>query len=277
MKMRYNTIDMKKESGTPQNKTKTTHGKLHFRITATLTVVFALIATFSLIASVKGACTPGADEQCLELSIAGTGALTLSVPDDFIFGSFASPASTYSKNDANYELDVNDVVTVSDLRGSGGFNLQLQVSASGFNNGSGKYLPLQNFYVVTTGSDTGGTTTYGVEYEGPDKTPQDIVAYQDANVNRTGGALQQAATFTTCGSNLGTGSTFTTAGTPVAVDLMIGGVVTPGGRQSTFKQNVNFYLAVPSGQPSGDYSAVLTYTLIDSTTAAPSQPAVCNP
>jgi hypothetical protein len=222
-------------------------------------------------------CETGTDEQCLQLTISGAGALTLDVPGDFSFGSLPSTSNGYSKSDTTYELDVADVVTVSDMRGSGGFNLQLQISASGFNNGSGYYLPMQNFYVVTTGSDTGGTTAYGVEYEGPDTTPQDIVAYQDANVNRTGGALMTASTFTTCGSNLGSGSTFTTAGTPVAVDLMIGGVVTPNGRQGTFKQNVNFHLAVPAAQPAGDYSAVLTYTLIDSTTAPPSQPSVCTP
>jgi hypothetical protein len=257
--------------------TENKHQRHKIRLTGSLFLLFTILATFSLVSNVKGACTPGPDEQCLGVTVGSSGVLTLSVPDDFVFGTFASPASTYSKNDTNYVLDSNDVITVSDLRGSGGFNLQLQVASSGFGNGSGNYLPLQNFYVITTASDTGGTSAYGVEYTGPDTVPQDIVAYQDANVNRAAGALQQAVTFTTCGSNLGSGSTFTTAGTPTAVDLMIGGVATPGGRQGTFKQNINFYLSVPSGQPTGSYSAILTYTLIDSTTAAPSQPATCNP
>jgi len=256
------------------NKHKITH---RTRALAVTTIFFTLLCALCFTSSVYASCTPGTDEQCLELSIQGTGVLTLSVPTDFRFGTFASPASTFSKNDTAYVLDSKDVVTVSDLRGSGGFNLQLQVSSSGFGTGSGNYLPLQNFYVVTTASNTGGAASNGVEYEGPDITPQDIVAYQDANVNRTGGALTTANTFTTCGSALGSGSTFTTAGTPTPIDLMIGGVAPPNGRQGTFKQNVNFYLSVPRGQPPGDYSATLTYTLTDSTTAPPSQPPTCTP
>lgn len=268
---------MNHDSGFPQKQAESRHPNLRIGTLAVITAIFGLMSAFSFISSVNADCVPGADDQCLELSIQGTGGLTLTVPNDFIFGTFASPASTYSKDDTNYDLDVNDVVVVSDMRASGGFTLQLQVDTAGFGTGTGNYLPLQNFYVVTTASDTGGTAAYGVEYEGPDTTPQDIVAYQDANVNRTGAALQTTSTFTTCGSNLGSGSTYTTAGTPTTVDLMIGGVQTPAGRQGTFKQNVNFYLGVPSGQPPGDYSAVLTYTLIDSTTAPPSQPATCNP
>jgi len=216
------------------------------------------------------------NDQYLHLAIGGTGALTLDVPSDFSFGSLTSPSSAYSKDDANFVLNVNDVITVSDLRASGGFNLQLQADSAGFNNGSGNYLPLQNFYVVTTDANTGGSAAYGVEYTGTDISPQNIVAYQDANVNPSGGALQQSGTFTTCGSNLGSGSTFTAAGTAVPVDLMIGGLASDG-RQGIFRQNVNFYLSVPGGQPEGSYAATLTYTLIDSDTDPPSQPAACVP
>lgn len=225
-----------------------------------------------------GQCVPGPDEQCLELTIGGTGALSLEeVPDDFNFGSMSSPAQAYSKDDTLYVLNSNDVISVSDMRGSSGFNLQIQASAEGFNNGSGKYLPLQGFYVVTTDSSTGGTGAYGVEYQGPDTTPENIVAYQDAAIDPGGGGLQQSVTFTTCGSNLGSGSTYVLPGTPVPVDLMLGGVSGGGGRKGTFKQNVNFYLSVPSGQPAGNYSAILTYTLIDSSTDPPAQPPSCTP
>jgi hypothetical protein len=223
------------------------------------------------------ACTAEAGEQCLELDVSGTGALTLDVPADFSFGTQSSPSKSYSKDDSAYTLNVNDLITVSDMRGSAGFNLQLQADSAGFTDSAGDYLPLQGFYVVTTAADTGGTAVNGVEYAGTDTSPKNIVAYQDADINPAGGGLQQSKTFTACGSALGGGSTFHTPGTATPVDLMVGGISPLEGRKGTFRQNVNFYLSVPGGQPQGDYTAVLTYTLIDSTTEPPAQPPACNP
>jgi N-acetylneuraminic acid mutarotase len=234
-------------------------------------------------ASVNFTCVTGPNQQCLEVSIGGGGGgtnpqgpLTIDAPASFSLGTAIGGAQRFSKEDASYTLNANDIVTVSDLRNDGGFNLQMQVDASGFTTGNGKYIPLQNFHAVTTAAGTGGTAVDGVEYTGTATAPQNIVAPINANVNSAGDALLTPGTFTSCGVTLGTGGTFTTPGTPTPIDLMIGGVDTSG-RNGSFKQNVNYYLDVPVGQPNGNYNVTITFDLLDSATPPPAQPPACTP
>lgn len=247
------------------NVTNTTRGTNTFQA-QDLTAAFTITQT----ADVTFDCVIGPNQQCAELIInAGTGALTVTAPDDFTFPAAAAEDQSFSQDDPGYVLNTNDVVTVSDTRGSGGFNLQVQADSAGFNDGAGHFLPLQNLYVATKAATTSGSPVNGVEYSGLLTSPQNIVAYQD-----TTALFTNPLSFTTCGSGLGTGGTLITAGTPSPIDLMLGGL-SSGGRNGDFKQNVNYYLDIPSGAFSGSYTVTLTYTVTDDTTDPPSTPSSC--
>jgi len=209
-------------------------------------------------ADVTFICVISGNEQCAQVNIESE--LSVSAPDNFSFGTVSAPNEAFSKNDATYILDSNDYVTVTDTRGSSGFNLQVQAAFAGFTDGASHYLPLQNFWVATTAASTGGTQIDGVEYTGSDITPETILA----PVDTSGNSLLDAASFTNFGSSLGSGSTFTAPGDPVPIDLMLGGV-TGAGRVGAFKQNVNYYLGIPIGQPIGTYNVTLTFTVTDAT------------
>jgi hypothetical protein len=217
--------------------------------------------------TVTFSCASQANQQCIELGLTGS-QLSLTTPVNFNFGAIDSSRKAYSQNDTNYAATNNDVVSVTDLRGNGGFNLQLQADG-GFTDGNGNFIPLQNMFVATAAPSTGGTVVDGVEYSGSATNPQNIVAPQN-----TTGSLFTTPSFTSCGSALGSGGTLTTAGTPDIIDLMIGGLST-GGRGGIFKQKVNYMLDTPNAVPAGAYTINLTYTLIDSTSNPPAQPASC--
>jgi hypothetical protein len=226
--------------------------------------------TVTQTANVNFSCVVGPNEQCAELVINGAnGSLTVTAPDNFAFPAASANGQSFSQNDPGYVLNTNDVVTVSDTRNAGGFNLQVQADAAGFNDGSGHFLPLQDLYVATKAATTTGTASNGVEYSGLLTSPQNIVAFQD-----TTGLLTDALSFTSCGSGLGTGGTLLSAGTPSPVDLMLGGL-SSGGRNGDFKQNVNYYLDIPPGTYSGSYSVTLTYTVTDDSTDPPATPPSC--
>lgn len=235
-------------------------------------VIIAAFVTTAAIAqntAITYACVVTPTEQCLGIII-NPSSLSVTAPANFTFGNVTSGSQGFSKDDPTYILNSTDVITVTDGRVSSGFNLQVQPEATGFTDGSGKYLPLQNLWVATKGSSTGGTITdHGIEYDGSDILPQTIVAPQD-----TTGSLTGTGSFTSCGSALGTGSTLTTPGTPTPVDLMLGGTSNDG-RAGTFKQNINYYLDIPQGQPIGNYAITLTYTVTDSNVDAPSFPPTC--
>jgi len=221
-------------------------------------------------ADVTFTCVVGPNEQCAEVTInGGTGALTVTAPDDFNFPPGAALIQSFSQDDPGYVLNVNDVVDVSDTRNASGFNLQVQADPAGFGDGAGHYLPLQDMYVATKAANTGGTQLNGIEYSGIVTTPQNIVASQDTTASFT-----SASSFTTCGSGLGTGGTLTTPGTSTPVDLMLGGL-SSGGRNGDFKQNVNYLLDIPAGTEPGNYNVTLTYTVTDDNSAPPSTPPTC--
>ncbi len=205
-------------------------------------------------AEVEFTCVIGQNQQCLELSIqTPVGGLSLTTPDSFAFSGVTSSADdqeSFSKDDDNYQLNSNDVVTVQDLRGSSGFTLQ--VTASPFTAG-GPTIPLQNLHIVTTAASTGGTQNNGVEYRNSYSGPMGIIAPLN-----TSGSLVDSATFLTDGSPMGLGN----IGTPI--EIMRGDLNPPVGRIGTFKQNINYYLNIPGLQPPGDYSVTFTFDLIDS-------------
>lgn len=206
---------------------------------------------------VEFTCVIDDNEQCIQIEIEpSAGVLTLSAPDDFSFLPFTAIIGTQnafshhvdSTNETNYVLNVNDVVTVTDTRGFGGFTLQIQASTP-FQTAGSKFFPLQNFFAATETSSTGGSNHAGIEFgagtTGVDCTsaPLDVAA---------------AANFVNAGSfsaDFGTGyDTYTVQ------DLMLCGLVGDG-RNGTFSQNVNYYLLIPSAQSAGAYSVTLTFDL----------------
>lgn len=220
-------------------------------------VCLILTTALAFFSVTSAACILGANQQCAEIGLTPpAGGLSISsVPDNFTFPPATGGAGNdrFSKEDTNYTLNVNDVITVEDLRNVSGFSLQL--TASAFTDGTPPNIPLDNFYVVTTASSTGGITNNGVEYPSGYSGQMGIIA----PVN-TSGDVEISATFIDDGSYLGNGS----SGIPVV--LMDAGLIPPSGRTGTFKQNINYYLNIPGSQPPGDYQVTLTFDLIDDPT-----------
>ena len=230
-----------------------------FNVTSTTIETFTFTATDITSGSValgtvevQFTCILNTSQQCVQIKITpSAGVLTITAPDNFTFPSTTSSnlAQNIFSTDSltPYTLNTNDVITVTDTEAVGGFTLQLQSSA--FQDPATlDEIPLTGFYAITQASDTGGTQTSGVEYNSGYSGVTNITASQN---NATAGALDSATTFTTNGDNLDS-----------AIDLMLAPVtIQEIGRSGLFKQNVEYYLLIPSAQEIGNYTVTLTFDL----------------
>ena len=207
-------------------------------------------------------CAAGAAEQCVEASITGT--ITFEVPDDITFPAMESsnmPQDSFSYDAAGYTHDINDLLTVYDSRNSGGFQVQVQASTPFETSGGTFHIPIDHFYMATTSSETGGfrfdpPSDDGIEY---DSSPVLPCVGSSLDVTPSPRSLIPAV--------LTTPSTFTQAlgyepDTYFTLNLMNCDLSPSQGRTGTFRQEVNYYLNVPGGQPGGTYNITLTYDLV---------------
>ncbi len=207
-------------------------------------------------------CAPGAGQQCIEATI--TGGISFEAPDDITFPTLNSsslPQPNYSYGSSGYILNVNDLLSVTDTRGNGGFNVQVQLSSPFETTDHSQYIPLDNFYVATTSSDTGGfrfdpPSNDGIEYDTQPALPCNGSSLDVTPDNRADIPTVLTTPATYSGKNLGTGQN-----TYIPYDLMDCSL-SSGGRNGTFKQNVNYNLSIPAFQPTGEYHVTITFDLL---------------
>ena len=243
--------------------TTNVNGKACFRVTSVTQGTIELTAEVvsnSVTASttVTFGCVAGPNQQCILVNIGdGTGVLTLDIPSNFDFPSTGvkydplNAQESFSFLNATYGSGGNDIVRVTDTRSEGGFELQIQASAFA-ETLTMEQVPLQNLFIATKASITGGLQLNGIEY-GTGNTPAEEVSAQlDASGN-----LDTASTFTSIlPGGMGTG------GTGTVIVLQDGSVSTEPGRYDTFSQIVHYFLNIPAGQLPGNYQVTLSFDLI---------------
>ena len=218
-------------------------------------------------ADVRFTCAAGSNQQCAEVAISGSTLppTFVTIPDSFSFKTLdISLGYDYqythdtTGNSTGYVRNTNDVLTIQDSSGLG--NWAVQVHSSTFQNASSNYLPLQNFYIVTT--EAGLSTqedlypTDGVEYQPYNITPQNITASRNASADPSHNALYgDSQTFTLHGATFGTDNT---PGSPI--EILSAPATT--GRIGNFSLNANYMLKVPAIQTPGTYTTTITYDLI---------------
>lgn len=208
-------------------------------------------------------CATSEDAQCVEASVTGT--ITMEVPNDITFPTLSASylaQPNYSYGASGYVIDVNDLLSVYDSRNSGGFKVQVSATTPFETADHSKYIPLSSFSIATTSADTGGyrispPSDDGIEYySNPSSTscngsPIDVTPSPRTLIPTV---LVTPSTFS--GQTIGTGyNGYST------LDVMDCDLVT-GGRVNVFRQNVNYYINMPAGQPVGSYSITLTFDLL---------------
>lgn len=148
-----------------------------------------------------------------------------------------------------------DVLTITDLRNQGGF--QVTISADRFGSGPDNEIPLRNLYVTTTyptGNDLPdnpellGATQSGITYALGYYGTRDITDTVDTTY-----PVNQASTFTTFGRSFD----FNNDGFPEPIVLMY----TETAHSGSFSNALSFYINIPGGQPAGVYSTLFTIDL----------------
>jgi len=212
-------------------------------------------------------CATGASEQCVEASV--TGNITFEVPNDVTFpvlsaSNLAQP--NYSYGASGYVINVNDLLSVYDSRDNGGFKVQVHATTPFETVDHSKYIPLNDFFIATTSADTGGyrfapPSDDGIEYGSQPVTacngsPMDVTPPSPwpPTLSSLGDVLTNASTF--AGQSMGTG--YNSYGTYDLMDCDLVG----GGWVNVFKQNVNYYINIPGGQPTGSYGVTITFDLL---------------
>ncbi len=207
----------------------------------------------------------GSDSFCGRQVITSAILSFYDIPDSFSFDS-TSVSGTDQPVFNNAEPvnatgaeDLEDLLVIQDTRESGGFEVQLSAEGD-FTDGTNT-IAIENLHVVTNTSDnlTNTITAGGVTYENTisDPTVQTIDAPIDAGDNNAD--VNNITTFT----SLIPESQFAANSSIV---LMDGSLSASLGRNGKMYQFLDFYLNIPAFQPSGDYAAILTYTLFDDTT-----------
>lgn len=227
--------------------------------------------------SASGFCLePGSESFCGTQVISSSTLTFTEIPDSFNFGAIqngatnhnctngsniSSPAYTCS-TDQTPIPGVDDMLKVYDDRNSGGFLVNVQPLDT-FSSENADEIPLTNLYVLTTLPEdpSPGTNdiTNGITYSDGAAGEQGIVAPAFVNEFAPDYAdISVPETYTDPAINAHFGDN------PVV--LMDGTLNESLGRSGYFSQYVNYYLTTTPTQPAGNYSIVLFFDLMDSTT-----------
>lgn len=212
-------------------------------------------------------------EGCLELEVTAGTLSFENVPSSFSFPNrFKSGQVQHSfsnDNPATAAVDVTtestDILTVTDLRNSGGFDVTITSSAV---TDSENTLPLINLYIATTypedndliplNANLVGTEANEIEFgSGTVNTGNIDTALTVHSANATGtNALTLINAYTTDGKSFDANNDTT----PDTIYLMR----STAARISQMSQALGFYLRIPADQEAGNYSFLLTLDLIAS-------------
>ncbi len=206
-------------------------------------------------------------ESCLTLTVDAGDISLENIPESFNFPRkfFSYQQQDSFSNDDSTTVDTvdvstgsEDIVTVQDLRNSGGFDLTITSSILSSGNNE---VDLNNLYIVTSYPDNNdlsaldpdldGTQAGGIEYAAGSTGTQNIAAGIFSANN-----LNLAATYTTDGDSFDANSD----ATPDTITLMSSG----SAHLTRVSQALNFYLSLPASQPAGNYSVLFTLDLIPS-------------
>ncbi|MCA9373585.1 hypothetical protein KC725_00330 [Candidatus Peregrinibacteria bacterium] len=218
-------------------------------------------------------------EGCISLSISAGAISFEDIPDSFSFpNKFSSslPQDSFSNDNpstgvVDVESETDDIITISDLRNSGGFDLT--ITSSIFVNENEDEIPLENLYIVTScpdgddlasdlyGSPTNCDNTTGVEFA---DGSTDIGNMNQASTIHSDNANGTASNSTELNNLI---SAYTTDGTNFDADLndipdTITLMESTSARLARISQALNFYLNLPANQPAGTYNILFTIDLI---------------
>ena len=222
---------------------------------------------------------PTVSEACIGVTITAGTISFEDVPDSFSFPNrFSSsfPQDSFSNDDpgtgiVDVESETDDILTISDLRNSGGFDVT--ITSSTFTNSTSDEIPLENLYIATScpdgddltadlyGSPTNCDNTIGVEFA---DGSTDIANMNQAStvhsdsVNGTASNASQLTAlinaYTTDGANFDANLD----DTPDTITLM----ESTSARLARISQALNFYLSLPANQESGTYNVLFTIDLL---------------
>ncbi len=222
---------------------------------------------------------PTVSEGCISLSISAGAISFEDIPDSFSFpNKFSSslPQDSFSNDNTatgivDVESEADDIITISDLRNSGGFDVT--ITSSIFVNETDDEIPLENLYIVTScpdgddlasdlyGSPANCDNTTGVEFA---DGSTDIGNMNQASAIHSDNANGTASNSTELNNLI---SAYTTDGTNFDADLndipdTITLMESTSARLARISQALNFYLNLPANQPSGTYNILFTIDLI---------------
>lgn len=205
---------------------------------------------------------PTASDTCVGIDINAGPAYIEHVPDSFSFPEKFSTMidqnslSNFNPATGTVELGPEDVITVTDLRGEGAFDLTIHSSA--FTNGYDE-IPLSNFFVATSipnATDLNilepGNALSGIVDSRENIIYADGVNKQSQNITSSAGTnknLDHIKTYTDVKQSFDKG----------IISLMKAGQGTHYLRAS---QALSFYLKIPANQPAGTYSTLITFDLV---------------
>ncbi len=185
------------------------------------------------------------------------------LPESFAFNNISVPINdTGIVSDATINLSTpgavlppERVISISDTRASGGFNLQ--VTATDFSGGSSS-IPNSGFRLVSSSAITlgvGDTVNNNVVYMNGFSGQQGLIAPLAVSATAD---FSDTTTFTSGAY----AATNTLDGT---VDLLQGCLTEAQGRNGEVGLGISYYLEVPKLTPPEDYNSTLTYTITDTT------------
>lgn len=222
---------------------------------------------------------PTLSETCIGLTI-NAGAISFEdIPESFSFPSkFSSSLSqnSFSNDDpgtgaVDVTTDPDDILTISDLRNSGGFDLT--ITSSAFINQTSDELPLENLYIVTScpdgddlaadlyGSPNNCDNTNGAEFaDGSTDTANMNQTNTVHSDNATGSPANNSELEDLINAYTTDGASFdaNTDDIPDIITLM----ESTAPRLARISQALNFYLNIPPGQEAGTYSVLFTIDLL---------------
>lgn len=217
--------------------------------------------------------TLGSDQICVHQSISFNTLTFTSIPESIFFTlpTITGVDENLFNNGATNQPDTEDMLTILDDRGTGcsgasctgggGFEVQVDISGD-FTSGT-ETIPADNLYIVTSideddpGESNGLIYDYAGGFEGDDNATIPLYIYTGSGCANCD-LLETAGTYTDEAPDSQFGS-----GPLVLID---GSLPIDEGRKGTMWFYTNFYLLVPAFQPQGDYSATITYSLLDNTT-----------
>lgn len=165
------------------------------------------------------------------------------MPDNFSFTAIAAPTATTDQFDNTGGTNNTDLLRVIDLRNSGGWSLQ--VSATDWA-GASNTIDNSKFYIITTPSNGTGNIHNGLLHLSNSSGP-----VATSNYNGQGLDTNLRSTYETNGANLDNTVTLITA-------------LAPGsGHVHGVEAFISHHLRLEAGTTADNYTATVTYTLID--------------